>query len=205
LKGVCAPQDTIEVPRVGHDIKIIFYNKCGVFSFLLTRTMAASTDETTPVESFQRDKNALFEQNHRVRRRPATAANSTANATASEAAAIQQSLRRTQMLLQAELARVAAVQNAIEDDEKILLKTMHTHKTLNVAGAKKALTELERAKQKERRVLAASILFFWTVVFYVMWCRILIRIPFLHRLIHVIPILLDRLVQLMTVIKGKLT
>ena len=163
--------------------------------------MAASTVEPTPAEAFRQEKNTLFEQSHRVRRRPATAN----HATVSEAAAIQQSLSRTQKLLQSELARVAAVQNAIEYDEKLLRDTMHAHKTLNVAGAKKALTELERAEQKERRVLAASVLFFWSAVLYVMWCRILIRIPFLDQVLGVVLILVDRLVQLIVFVKTKLT
>jgi hypothetical protein len=169
--------------------------------FLTTVTMATSPDEPTLVEFFRQEKNELFEQNHRVRRRSAAAS----NATASEAAAIQQSLSRTQKLLQAELARVAAVQTAIEGDERLLRETMHTHKTLNVAGAKKALTELERAEQKERRVLAASILFFWSSVFYVVWCRILSRIPFLDRLVNMIPIILEWLLHLMAFVHEKIT
>lgn len=163
--------------------------------------MAASIEEQTPVEYFRQEKNTLFEQNHLVRRRSAAAS----NVTASEAAAIQESLRRTQKLLAAELARVAAVQNAIDDDERLLRDTMHTHKTLDVAGAKKALTELERAKQKERRVLTASVLFFWATVFYVMCCRILLRIPFLDRLTYALPILLDLLLRLMAFLQEKLT
>jgi hypothetical protein len=128
------------------------------------------------METFQQDRNKLFSGNLRIRRRPTTATNSTT----SEAAAIQESLSRTQRLLQSELGRVAAVQNAIQDDEQILRKTMDTQKSLKVAGAKRALTELERAQQHEHRVLVASILFFWTVVLYILWCRALCRMPLLE-------------------------
>ena len=128
------------------------------------------------MEAFQQDRNNLFSGIVRIRRRPSTATNSTT----SEAAAIQESLSRTQRLLQSELGRVAAVQNAIQDDEQILRKTMDTQKGLKVAGAKKALTELERAQQHEHRVLMASIIFFWSVIFYILWCRALCRMPLLE-------------------------
>ena len=68
--------------------------------------------------------------------------------------------------------------NAIEDDGKLLEETKELHQTLNVSSAKKALTGLERAQQREHRVLMASIVFFYLVVFYVLWQRILIRVPF---------------------------
>jgi hypothetical protein len=130
-------------------------------------------------ETFILERNGLFkhEGNDRTRRRPGHAANTTV----SDAAAIQQSLSRTQTLLKSELARVAAVQNAIKDDENLLRKTIDTHKNLNVVGAKRALTELERAELKERRVLLASIIFFWTVIFYILWYRVLIRIPLIDQ------------------------
>lgn len=129
------------------------------------------------METFKQDRKELFSGtgNLRIRRRPATASNSTTT----EAAAIQESLSRTQKLLQSELVRVAAVQNAIHDDEQMLRKTMDTQKGLKVAGAKRALTELERAQQHEHRVLMASIIFFWSVVLYIVWCRALSRMPLL--------------------------
>ena len=130
------------------------------------------------METFKQDRDKLFSANIRIRRRPATASNTTT----SEAAAIQDSLSRTQSLLQSELVRVAAVQDAIRDDEQILRKTMDTQKGLKVAGAKRALTELERAQQHEHRVLMASIIFFWSVVLYIVWCRALSRMPLLDTL-----------------------
>ena len=144
---------------------------------------------TTPAESFRRAQQDLFADRPRRRRPTGTAA--AATATASEAASIQQSLGRTQKLLQTELRRVAAVQNAIRDDEAMLQQTVDTHKTLNVEKAAHALTQLERAQQKERRVLTASVTFFWCAVFYVAWCRILIKIPFVDRVTGLIPMIVD--------------
>jgi Sec20 len=113
------------------------------------------------------------------------------NTTTSQAASIQQSLRRTQALLQNELERVSNVANAIEDDGKLLKETMHAHQTLNVSGAKKALTSLQRAQQHEHRVLLASVVFFWTVVAYILWCRVLLHIPFVDRIVPAIHGLLN--------------
>jgi hypothetical protein len=139
------------------------------------------------METFKQNRNELFSSNIRLRRRPAAVSNSTTT----EAAAIQESLSRTQRLLQSELVRVAAVQNAIQDDEQILRKTMDTQKSLKVAGAKRALTELERAQQHEHRVLMASITFFWSVVLYIIWCRALSRMPLLDLLSALFLKLLD--------------
>jgi len=100
------------------------------------------------------------------------------NQSASEAASIQQSLSRTRALLQNELDRVAGVSNAIETDKKLIDETLQRHKTMDVGGARKALTALERAQQFERRVLAASVAFFWSVVAYILWCRVVSKLPF---------------------------
>ena len=154
----------------------------------------------TPAESFRRAQQDLFAERPR-RRRPTTAATA---ATASEAAAIQQSLGRTQTLLQTELQRVAAVQNAIRDDEAMLQQTVDTHKTLNVDKAAHALTQLERAQQKERRVLTASVTFFWCAVFYVAWCRILIKIPFVDRITGVIPMVLHGVLYASNLVLGRI-
>jgi small-conductance mechanosensitive channel len=143
-----------------------------------------------PSQIIHQQRKSLFEKKRNLRRQKAST-----DATASEAASIQQSLGRTQKLLQNELARVASVQHAIEDDEKLLKKTMDTHKTLNVLGAKKALTALERAQQQERRVFALSVLFFWLCVFYVLWCRILIRIPFLDRISLLFYMLVEKIAR----------
>lgn len=128
---------------------------------------------------FQTERNTLFHRNRND-------SNGSAAATASEAVAIQQSLQRTQQLLQHELDRVSTFQSAIEDDGKLLQQAMDAHKSLNVKGAKKALTALERAQQNERNVLRASIIFFWSCVFYVLWCRVLIKLPFVGRIMDIL-------------------
>lgn len=131
----------------------------------------------------RQNRDSLFDS----RRRRQLKSSAATSATANEAAAIQESLSRTQNLLQSELSRVSAVQTAINDDDKMLRETMDTQKTMNVKGAKKALTALERAKQHEQRVLWISVVFFWVVVCYIMWCRILVRLPFVERIILSAP------------------
>lgn len=107
--------------------------------------------------------------------------------TASEAQKIQNSLLKTQHLLKNELHRVSNITNIIEEDGYILQQTMDEHKSLNTKKAEHALTSLERAQQHERRVLNISILIFALTVFYIMWCRVLIKFDF-------ISIILDQLV-----------
>jgi hypothetical protein len=133
------------------------------------------------------DKNESYATRRRHNR--GTAANhSTKNtSTASEAAAIQQSLNRTQALLKNELERIAHVASTIDDDGKHLQETMQSHQTMNVSSAKKALTSLERAQQREQRILIASIVFFWSVVFYIILWRVLLHLPFFDRLLLLIP------------------
>jgi Sec20 len=162
----------------------------------------ASTDELplAPMDTFKQERERLFSENLRIRRRPT----SSTNATASEAAAIQESLSRTQNLLKSELVRVAAVQNAIQDDEQILRKTMDTQKSLKVKGAKRALTELERAQQHEHRVLMASIAFFWSVVFYILWCRILSRMPLLDQSMAPLQKLLSYIMRLVNLLHNRI-
>jgi Sec20 len=113
--------------------------------------------------------------------------NTSTASTASEAAAIQQSLNRTQALLKNELERVAHVASTIDDDGKHLQETMQSHQTMNVSSAKKALTSLERAQQREQRILIASIVFFWSVVFYIILWRVLLHLPFFDRILLLIP------------------
>jgi len=143
-------------------------------------TNASSRDDVhrREVQSFRDDRSQLFgvkRRKNQQRRSPSSS--SSANATATEAASIQQSLSRTRALLRSELDRVSHVSHAIEDDGKLLKDTMQAQETMNVSSAKKALTALERAQQVEHRVLVASIVFFWCVVFYVLWGRVLCRLP----------------------------
>jgi hypothetical protein len=137
----------------------------------------ASHHSQTPTASFREDRTKLFERNG-IKRGKGLSSN-----TASEAANIQKSLHRTQALLKNELERVSQVASAIDDDGKMLQDTMTDQQSLNVSSAKKALTSLQRAQQREQRVLMASIIFFYGVVFYILWCRLLIRIPFADRLL----------------------
>jgi hypothetical protein len=139
----------------------------------------AGRHSQTPTASFRGDRSKLFERNGIKRGKPFSLSSNTA----SEAANIQKSLHRTQALLKNELERVSQVASAIDDDGKMLEDTMTDQQTLNVSSAKKALTSLQRAQQREQRVLMASIVFFYGVVFYILWCRLLIRIPFADRLL----------------------
>lgn len=109
-----------------------------------------------------------------------------ASSTASEAQSIQQSLQRTQNLLKNELHRVSQVASAIDEDGKLLEDTKATHQSLNVRGAAQALTSLQRAQQREQRVLMASVTFFLAVVVYIMWCRILVKLPLVERILKLV-------------------
>jgi hypothetical protein len=116
----------------------------------------------------RKSRNQLFSQRRKK-----------SSSTASEAQSIQKSLLRTQFLLKNELQRVTQVASAIEEDETILQQTMNHHKSLNTKNAQHALTSLQRAQRHEQRVLMASIIFFCTIVFYVMWSRLLPRLDFM--------------------------
>mmetsp|Transcript_25772 Transcript_25772/g.60694 ORF Transcript_25772/g.60694 Transcript_25772/m.60694 type:complete len:131 (-) Transcript_25772:617-1009(-) len=109
------------------------------------------------------------------------------SSTALEAQRIQKSLLKTQHLLKNELNRVSKISSAIDEDAEILQQTMDHHKSLNTKNAQQALTALQRAQAHEQRVLNASIFVFGTVVFYVMWSRVLIKFDFLS-------VILDRIV-----------
>jgi hypothetical protein len=161
------------------------------FSSAANSTMAPVTPRAV---SFREDRNELLSPlspiaespgstPQKARKRRRTPSSKSTNNTASEAADIQQSLSRTQSLLQYELDRVSHVASAIDSDGKLLEDTMNDQQTMDVSSAKSALTALERAQQWEHRVLVFSVVFFWTAVFYVMWCRILIRIPFVDRIL----------------------
>ncbi|VEU37114.1 unnamed protein product [Pseudo-nitzschia multistriata] len=101
------------------------------------------------------------------------------SSTASEAQRIQKSLLKTQNLLKNELNRVSNISTAIDEDGDILQQTMDHHKSLNTKNAQQALTALQRAQAHEQRVLNASIFVFGTVVFYIMWSRVLIKFDFI--------------------------
>jgi len=98
------------------------------------------------------------------------------SSTASEAQKIQKSLMKTQHLLKNELNRVSNITNTIEEDGNILQQTMDHHKSLNTKNAQHALTALQRAQAHEQIFLNASIAIFVSVVFYIMWSRVLIKL-----------------------------
>lgn len=109
------------------------------------------------------------------------------SSTASEAKKIQKSLLKTQHLLKNELNRVSNITNAIEEDGIILQQSMDHHKSLNTKNAQQALTALQRAQAHEQRILNTSIFVFVTVVFYIMWSRVLIKFD-------LIAVVLDRII-----------
>lgn len=126
-------------------------------------------------------RKTLFDDGAMKQRRRQTTSSS--SSTAMEAASIQNSLTRTQHLLKSELSRTNQLNTAIEDDGKVLNDTLNTHQTMDVSKAKKALTKLQLAQQREQRVLMAAIIFFWTVVFYILFVRVIMHIPFVDSLI----------------------
>jgi hypothetical protein len=119
------------------------------------------------------------------RHRTVDAANESTS-TAVEAAGIQQSLERTQALLRSELERVSHVASAIDQDGKVLDETAGLHRQLNGSAvvAKRALSALERAQQRQQRVLRGSLVFFASVVLYIAWERVLTRLPFFDRILQ---------------------
>jgi hypothetical protein len=108
------------------------------------------------------------------------------SSTASEAQHIQKSLMRTQHLLKNESQRVSNLTATIEEDGKKLEETMGHHKSFNTKGAQKALTALERAQQREQRILIVSVFFFFLVVFHVMWSRVFAKFGFIGGIFAII-------------------
>ena len=120
----------------------------------------------------QRNRRALFSKKTKPK-----------SSTASEAQKIQKSLLRTQHLLKNELHRVSNITNAIEEDGHMLQQTMDHHKSFNTKNAQHALTALQRAQAHEQRVLNASIVMFFSVVFYIMWSRVLVKLDWIARVL----------------------
>ena len=154
------------------------------------------------------DRQQLFDSSERSssirhRRRRRGDRGDRSSTTASEAQHIQKSLQHTQHLLSAELERVQSVQQALQQDQELLQDTLDDHSSLNIKQAKKALTNLERAQKQEQRVLLASIIFFWSVVVYILWSRLVLHVPFLDALVGFVT---DTIWQrIMPLVKSKLT
>ena len=136
-----------------------------------------ATSYKNPNTGVKENRQKLFKDARRKKK-------SGASSTASEAQSIAQSLQRTQNLLKGELDRVSQVATAIDEDGKMLQDAQNELQQVNASGAKKALTSLQRAQQHEQRVLMASVAFFFAVVFYIAWQRILIKLPFVERILN---------------------
>ena len=138
--------------------------------------MGVRTEKKIREEELHRSQRSKLLGNESLKRRRKKDGPWSSN-TASEAAVIQQSLNRTQDLLQNELQRVSQVASVINEDGKVLQETMNEQQTMNASTAKDALTNLDRAQQRERRYLMASVIFFWTVVVYIFWSRVFLHLP----------------------------
>jgi hypothetical protein len=137
----------------------------------------------------KRNRHDLFFENPRSsstsrRRRDGSSSSSSSSNTKQEAQDIQKSLLRTRGLLQNELQRVYSINQTIEQDGQILEKTLGDHKSLATKQASKALKALKDAQRQEQRVFNASIVFFMTVVLYVMWSRVFIKLDFISPIIN---------------------
>mmetsp|Transcript_14011 Transcript_14011/g.18265 ORF Transcript_14011/g.18265 Transcript_14011/m.18265 type:complete len:160 (-) Transcript_14011:33-512(-) len=145
----------------------------------------------------QRDRdnrdNLLGPEIARRKRKKKGSSSSTSNSTVAEATEIQKSLSRTQALLGNELKRVSHVASSIDDDGKMLEETMNEHQIMNVSKAKKALTNLQLAQQREQRYLTASIVFFWLVIAYIFWARVVLNLPLIDTTIYSIRKLFQKL------------
>lgn len=146
-------------------------------------------------DQVRQNRQTLFDEASIKRRGQRRSHKLSSSNTAAEAASIQTSLSRTQNLLKNELNRVSQVATAIDEDGKILQETKTTHQSLNVKKAKNALTSLQRAEQREYRILLASILFFWSVVIYILFLRVVMHIPFVAELLSSIRFWIQSIVQ----------
>ena len=156
-------------------------NRRDLFSSLedpTSRGSGGSGGGGSGARSRRRDRKSTSSGNGRT-----TSGGSSSN-TKQEAQEIQKSLMRTRGLLQNELQRVHTINHAIEQDGALLEQTLGDHKSLSTKQASKALKALKDAQRQERRVLNCSILFFLSVVFYVMWSRVLIKFDFISPIMN---------------------
>lgn len=116
---------------------------------------------------------------HVVSRHAPKPAQSAVRAAADQARSLQDSLQRTQTLLQQELERVSHISRSVDQDGTYLQQTKTHHLEIHQESynAQKALRALQRQQQQERRILFLSVAFFYSVAAYVIWTRL--RIPFL--------------------------
>jgi hypothetical protein len=136
-----------------------------------------------PSRASAHSKNYNFHQNRRQLVAPTSSkpqpAVSAVRATADQARSLQDSLQRTQTLLQQELERVSHISHSVDQDGKYLQQTKTHHLEIHDQSyqAQRALRALQRQQQQERRILYLAVTFFYLVVAYVVWTRL--RIPFL--------------------------
>ena len=98
---------------------------------------------------------------------------------AEDAKTIHDSLLRSKALLSQELDRVNTLNQTIDNDNKILMETNSSHLFLGniVTGAKSALRQLKSQENRDMVLLWSSVMFFYSIVLYIVWTRI--RIPFI--------------------------
>lgn len=98
---------------------------------------------------------------------------------AQEAQDLTSSLRRTKSMMQQELNRISNVSETIDNDGSMLERTKEDHFGMKggIQGAKGSVARLKLQEKEDSIVFWASVLFFYSVVLYVLWTRI--RIPFI--------------------------
>ena len=112
----------------------------------------------------------------RPRRRPAAPQNDSASRTAQS---ITSSLLNTKSMMEQELSRVSSLSSTIQEDGDLLkdAKSEHVGMGGTMKGAKGTLNKLKRQDLRDAFVLKVAVIFYWTVVAYVLWSRI--KVPFL--------------------------
>lgn len=143
----------------------------------------------------QANREALLADHRRKRSNKKSSSSSNDNSTMAEATDIQQSLSRTQALLGNELQLVSHMASAIDDDGHRLEETMKEHATMNVSKAQQALKNLQRAQQREERLLLGSIVFFVLVVIYIFWARVILHLPLIDTTIYAVRGLVKKVFQ----------
>jgi hypothetical protein len=82
-------------------------------------------------------------------------------------------------MMSAELERVSGLAATIHDDGALLHDAAEEHAGMGgtMKGARRTMGKLGRQDVKDAIVLRSAILFYWTVVAYVLWSRV--KVPFL--------------------------
>ena len=82
-------------------------------------------------------------------------------------------------MMEQELSRVSSLSSTIQEDGDLLkdAKSEHVGMGGTMKGAKGTLNKLKRQDLRDAFVLKVAVIFYWTVVAYVLWSRI--KVPFL--------------------------